>query len=102
MKTAIITLAITVMIATGGFAQTKLVRNGCWVVEGNISQPKLHTVKFYGDSNRLLYTETVKGRLNIDKKKVRERLDKVLDILLAKNSDMQNSGVLASAFKLKL
>ncbi|QKJ30817.1 hypothetical protein HQ865_14020 [Mucilaginibacter mali] len=100
MKKAILTITIVSLWILSSSAQTRV--NGTWVVESNIHQPKLHTVKFYGDSNRLLYTETIKGRLNIDKKKVRDRMNKVLDILLAKNNDMQNSGVLAAAFKLKL
>lgn len=102
MKATIITLAIVAMVATGGMAQIKPAVKGSWVVECNTHQRRLQTVKFYGDSNQLLYTETIKGRLNIDKKKVRERLDKVLDILLAKDSSMQNKGLLAAVSKLKL
>lgn len=99
MKTTMITLTIVAMAAASSLAQTQPRVTGTWVVEANTHQRKLQTVKFYSDSNQLLYTETIKGRLNINRKKVRQNLDKVLDSLITRSNYRQNNGMLAAALK---
>lgn len=99
MKRTIFTIAIIAIITIDSFAQTKPNSIGSWVIESNVKQPKLQIIKFYGDSNHLLYTETIKGRLNINRKKVRQNLDKVLDSLTSRSNYGQNSGVLAVMLK---
>jgi predicted LPLAT superfamily acyltransferase len=101
MKKIIITLAILIIAAVSSFAQNKPSTTGSWVIESNVKQPKVQTVKFYNNDNQLLYSETVNKRLNINRKKIRQNLDKVLDSLISKNDYAQNQAILAAIFKLK-
>jgi hypothetical protein len=53
---------------------------GYWVVEGNIHEPLQHTIRFYNNDDVLLYKETLSGvKLNLDKRKVKMKLKKVLE-----------------------
>lgn len=53
---------------------------GYWVVEGNIHEPLQHTIRFYNNDDVLLYKESLSGvKLNLDKRKVKMKLKKVLE-----------------------
>lgn len=53
---------------------------GYWVVEGNVNQPLNHTIRFYNNSDVLLYTETLSNvKLNFNKSRVKMKLKKVLE-----------------------
>jgi hypothetical protein len=101
MKKAILTIAIITATTIAALAQTPSASRGNWVVESNVHQPKIQTVKFYDADSQLLYTETINTRLNINRKKVQESLNKVLDSLVTKNSYAMNKNILAASFKLK-
>ncbi|MBE9666696.1 hypothetical protein [Mucilaginibacter boryungensis] len=101
MKKIILTLVILTMAAQSSVAQNKPSTTGSWVIESNVRQPKTQTVKFYGNNNQLLYSETINKRLNINRKKIRQNLDKVLDSLTGKKDYAQNRAILAAIFKLK-
>ena len=53
---------------------------GYWNIVSNIHSPKLSTVYFYNNKHELLYKEEVEGMvININKKRVKMNLKKVLD-----------------------
>ena len=57
--------------------------NGYWVVESNVKTPKTNIIHFYTNNNELVYRETLEGvRLNTNRKKVRIKLQQVLEISL--------------------
>ena len=57
--------------------------NGNWMVETNIHKPLYSVIYFYTNEGEVIYKETLEGmKLNLDKKKVRMRLKKVLDAAL--------------------
>lgn len=56
---------------------------GYWVEESNIHHPKNHIFRFYTNEHVLVYTEKLEGiKLNIEKRKVQEKLKEVLDTVL--------------------
>lgn len=57
--------------------------NGYWVVESNVKTPKTNIIHFYTNNNELVYRETLEGvRLNTNRKKVRIKLQQVLETSL--------------------
>lgn len=57
---------------------------GYWVVESKLSDPKNHTIRFYNNSDELLYTETLKNiRLNPERKSTKMKLKKALESFMA-------------------
>lgn len=53
---------------------------GYWVAESNIHSPLDHVIRFYNNDNVLVYKETLSGvKLNLNKRKVKMKLKKVLD-----------------------
>lgn len=53
---------------------------GYWVVESNTNDPLNHIIRFYNNDNVMIYKETLSGvRLNIDRKKVKIRLTRLLE-----------------------
>ncbi|RYY06129.1 MAG: hypothetical protein EOP43_07170 [Sphingobacteriaceae bacterium] len=53
-------LLFIILLGTGLAAQAQQKTNpinGFWVIESNTSSPKKQTVKFYSDSQQLLYQE---------------------------------------------
>lgn len=82
MKKLIITAFITFLIHTGFSQESKESLKGTWVVESNIYTPKDQLVKFYNSRLDLIYEERIKGKkLKIEKQKVRNALNKVLEDL---------------------
>jgi hypothetical protein len=60
-----------------------LPENGNWMVETNIHKPLYSVIYFYTNEGEIIYKETLEGmKLNLDKKKVKMRLKKVLDAAL--------------------
>jgi hypothetical protein len=63
-----------------GFKPRWVSENGYWNIEQNIKTPKKSTVYFYSNDHQLLYKEDIVGlRININKRKVKMNLKKVLD-----------------------
>ncbi|MDB5148957.1 MAG: hypothetical protein JWQ57_2977 [Mucilaginibacter sp.] len=82
MKKLIITICILAFAAAAGQAQNKIANvRGFWVIEHNINLPRVQTIRFYNDNNKLIYEETVYSKLNIKKQKTRLALDQILDRL---------------------
>lgn len=53
---------------------------GYWVVSNNLNQPKQCTIFFYTNQHELIYKESIAGvKLNLQSRKVKMRLKKVLD-----------------------
>jgi hypothetical protein len=53
---------------------------GYWVAESNAHQPKHYTIYFYNDEHVLIYKESIDGvKLNLDSRRVKKRLKKVLE-----------------------
>jgi hypothetical protein len=53
---------------------------GYWIIESNIHTPLDHIVSFYNNDHVLLYKEALKGvKLNIEKRKVKMKLKKLLE-----------------------
>ncbi len=53
---------------------------GYWVVESNVRDPFNHIIRFYNNDDVMVYKETLSGvRLNLNRKKVKVKLTKVLE-----------------------
>jgi len=72
-----------ILICMAGQAQRLpkyISKNGFWVIETNLNQPKSNIVYFYNNNNELLYKERVEGMvIRIHKRRVKMNLKKVLD-----------------------
>ncbi len=101
MKTTVLTLAIICMAAAGSIAQTKKVSNASWVVESNRNTPRVQIVRFYDDSSKLIYSETIKTHLNVSKKKVQLKLNNMLEQLVANGNPKKDSNMFASSLKIR-
>jgi hypothetical protein len=101
MKTIIIT-ALILISAVCCQAQNKVAaNNGFWVVESNISQPKVQTIRFYSDDAKLLYTETINTKLNLKREKVKLALNQLCNKLQENKEYLDNKKLIALAFNLK-
>jgi hypothetical protein len=87
MKKLLITAIIIGMATIQSMAQSiKTEGNrGTWVIEYNSKYPKLQTVKFYNDSARLVYQETVDTKLNISNKRIQNALNEICANLCEKD-----------------
>ena len=104
MKSLMTTIAIVLLAAGATFAQKKkdgnYPANGTWIVESNIKVKKRQTVKFYDAWQRLIYQETITGKtLNIDRPKVRRKLNDALATLLEHGRPDGKTDVVAAALK---
>jgi hypothetical protein len=75
--------------------------NGFWVVESNINQPKVQTIRFYSDDSKLLYTETINTKLNLKREKVKLALNQLCNKLQENKNYLDNKKLIALAFNLK-
>lgn len=58
-----------------------------WVIESNVNTPKNSVVKFYNAKQDVIYQEEIKGKkLNVNRKSVRNRLNRVLFMLTEKSN----------------
>ena len=91
MKKLLITAIITAMATIQGMAQnTKPGSNrGSWVVEYNVKNPKVQTIKFYNDSAKLVYEERMNTKLNISNKRIQKALNEICAKLCEKD-ELQN------------
>ncbi|HSN61759.1 MAG TPA: hypothetical protein VLR49_12545 [Ferruginibacter sp.] len=65
---------------------------GYWNIVSNIHSPKLSTVYFYNNNHELLYMEKVEGLvININKRRVKMNLKKVLDQSILAFNEKQKS-----------
>jgi hypothetical protein len=107
MKKIILTLAIIGIVglsaATAQPNNTQPNNNytGTWVVESNLHKPGIQTVRFYDNNNRLIYSETINGHLNVSKKKVQQKLNNILELLATQNKPAKDSDMLVLAFRVR-
>ena len=102
MKKLIITVCILAFAAAAVQAQNKIANVlGFWVVEHNINLPRVQTIKFYNDNNKLIYEETVYSKLNIKKKKTRLALDQVLDRLNERTAYVESKNLVMLSLDLR-
>ncbi|MDN3584039.1 hypothetical protein [Mucilaginibacter flavus] len=99
MKTTILTLVIICLATLSSIAQSK--HTGTWVVESNLYQRGIQTVNFYDGNNQLIYSETVKAHLNLSKKKVQQKLNNVLETLVAGGKPVNDSNMIVALFRIK-
>ncbi|MEN0054077.1 MAG: hypothetical protein AAGC65_10425 [Mucilaginibacter sp.] len=101
MKTIMIT-ALILISAVCCQAQNKLAAGkGFWVVESNINEPKVQTIRFYSDDAKLLYTETINAKLNLKHDKVKLALNQLCNKLQENKDYLDNKKLIALAFNLK-
>jgi hypothetical protein len=81
----LIAIVICVFVFSGSsFAQQKKIpkwvpEQGNWMVESNIKNPLHSVIYFYTNEGVVIYKETIDGmKLDLNKKKVKMRLKKVL------------------------
>jgi len=102
MKKLIITICILAFAAAAVQAQNKIANvHGFWVVEHNVNLPRVQTVKFYNDNNKLIYEETVYSKLDIQKKKTRVALDQILDRLNERTAYIENKNLVMLSLNLR-
>lgn len=99
MKKTILTLAIICVTALSSIAQSK--NTGTWVVESNLHQRDVQTIRFYDSNNQLIYSETIKAHLNVSKKKVQQKLNNVLEALVTNGKAANDSNMIAASFRIK-
>lgn len=78
--------------------------NGYWVVVRNINQPAERTIFFYNNSNQQVYSETVSGKLKLNKRKVLLQMKTVLETALIawdRNQPLTGNEQLFAAIKNK-
>lgn len=100
MKKIISTLSLVISTFLYSYAQN-VNNRATWVIESQSEHPKTQTVHFYDDNLKLVYSETINARLNINKKKVQKALNLILDSLLTQQNYRSNKNVLAVSFKIK-
>lgn len=102
MKKLIITICILAFAAAAVQAQNKVTHTpGFWVIEHNANLPRVQTVRFYNDNNKLMYEETVYSKLNIKKKKTRLALDQILDRLNERTAYIENKNLVMLSLNLR-
>lgn len=101
MKTIMITVLILVS-AVCSQAQNKVqATRGFWVVESNINQPKVQTIRFYNDEAKLLYEETINTKLNLKREKIQLALNQLSDKLCENKEYFSSKKLIAQVFNLK-
>jgi hypothetical protein len=102
MKKLIITICILAFAAAAGQAQNKIADvRGFWVIEHNVNLPRVQTIKFYNDNNKLIYEETVYSKLNIKKQKTRLALDQILDRLNERPAYVESKNLVTLSLNLR-
>ncbi|MFC0516542.1 hypothetical protein ACFFGT_20210 [Mucilaginibacter angelicae] len=102
MKKLIITICILAFAVTAGLAQNKITNvRGFWVIEHNVNLPRVQTIKFYNDNNKLIYEETVYSKLNIKKQKTRLALDQILDRLNERTAYVESKNLVTLSLNLR-
>lgn len=101
MKKTILTFAIICMAAAGSIAQTQPHSTATWVVESNLNNPGIQTVRFYDNDKHLIYSETIKARIIVSNKKVQQKLNSMLYLLMTTGKPVNDSNMLAASFKVK-
>ena len=99
MKIIILT-ALILISAVCSQAQTKTPERGFWVVESNVNQPKLQTIRFYTDDAKLIYEETINAKLNLKREKIRLALNQLSNKLNEGKDSPENKKLIALAFNL--
>lgn len=90
---SVLSLVIPVFISVASLAQLQrkaqpsipkwVSDKGYWVIVSNIHTPLDHIVSFYNNNKVLVYQEALKGvKLNVEKRKVKMKLKKVLEAAL--------------------
>ena len=100
MKTMMLT-ALILISAVCSQAQTKVPTHGFWVVESNINQPRVQTIRFYSDDKKLVYEETINAKLNLKREKVQLALNQLCNKLQENKEYLDNKKLIALAFNLK-
>lgn len=101
MKTIMI-IALILISTVCSQAQNKVkADSGFWVVESNISKPKVQIIRFYSDDQKLLYEETINTKLNLKREKVQLVLNQILNKLHANKEYLEGKKLIALAFNLK-
>jgi hypothetical protein len=102
MKKLIITICILAFAAAAGQAQNKIANvRGFWVIEHNVNLPRVQTIKFYNDNNKLIYEETVYSKLNIKKQRTRLALDQILDRLNERTAYVESKNLVTLSLNLR-
>lgn len=102
MKNLIITICILAFAAAAGQAKNKIANvHGFWVIEHNVNLPRVQTIKFYNDNNKLIYEETVYSKLNIKKQKTRLALDQILDRLNERTAYVESKNLVTLSLNLR-
>lgn len=102
MKTFIISAMLAATVALGANAQDKNNKADFanWVVESNVKTPKNSVVKFYNAKQELIYQETVVGkRIKINRTKVKEGLNNILNQLTANKNPIVNDSIVMASLK---
>jgi hypothetical protein len=93
--------ALILISAVCSQAQTKAPTHGFWVVESNVNQPKIQTIRFYTDDAKLIYEETVNAKLNLKREKTKLALNQLSNKLNENGDNPENKKLIAVAFNLK-
>lgn len=98
MKKQLLTLAFIALSAifSNSQAQVQRQQHRTWVMEFNRKQPNVKIIKFYDDEQKLIYSETLYGQLDISRRKVQKKLNTVLDALIKGLDTTKNSNILLS------
>jgi len=101
MKTIMLT-ALILISAVCSQAQIKApATHGFWVVESNVNQPKVQTIRFYTDDAKLIYEETINAKLNLKREKTKLALNELSNKLNENRDYPENKKLIAVAFNLK-
>jgi hypothetical protein len=77
-------LSLSVRPACAQSSDSHPVSSGFWVVESNLATPRIVTVRYYEEGNRLIDEEHLTGvRMDVSKRGTRRRLDQRLRDALA-------------------
>lgn len=100
MKTMMLT-ALILISAVCSQAQKKVAAHGFWVVESNVNQPKVQTIRFYTDDAKLIYEETINAKLNLKREKIQLALNELSNKLTEGKDNLENKKLIAVAFNLR-
>ena len=101
------TFTILLMMALGVIAKAQIPTTepttfANWVIESNIKTPKKATVKFYNCRQQLIYQEEIVGlKLKVKNKKVVEKLNAVLNQLVAEGNNSVSANLVTAKLNKK-
>jgi hypothetical protein len=91
MKKLILIFLLTIVLGAMTKAQIKTTNPSNfanWVIESNVKTPKNAIVKFYNNRQELIYQEEIAGvRLSVKNKNVVEKLNAILNRLVAEGNE---------------